>query len=239
MFKHDHTGLVLKLPCVSHEALKSHLLFLNCGTVWLLLSNDDFLKQISTVKPIQRILYNDQQRPEHWNNCIIAVDVWNYTETEVKPDVSEVALESSGFQNVFSIKVMQWKQIWIKTALVLLPRCNSCLCSNLNLIITEVEAALLWKCFSVTRSKLSKVCLLKWADSSFESRVTPESMNLLHRSHTRNSPVCEGFLCCWIYMWVNSFCKWQWTPPLVKVNYFLLITYFFLLHAAFDINIIP
>lgn len=83
MFKHDHTGLVLKLPCVSHEALKSHLLFLNCGTVWLLLSNDDFLKQISTVKPIQHILYNDQQRPEHWNNCIIAVDVWNYTETEV------------------------------------------------------------------------------------------------------------------------------------------------------------
>lgn len=107
MFKHDHTGIVLKLPCVSNEALKSHLLFLNCGTVCLLLSNDDFLKEISTVNPIQRILYNDQQRLEHWNNCIIAVDVLNYTETEVKPDVSEVALESFGFQNLFSIKVMQ------------------------------------------------------------------------------------------------------------------------------------
>lgn len=107
MFKHDHTGIVLKLPCVSNEALKSHLLFLNCGTVCLLLSNDDFLKEISTVNPIQRILSNDQQRPEHWNNCIIAVDVLNYTETEVKPDVSEVALESFGFQNLFSIKVMQ------------------------------------------------------------------------------------------------------------------------------------
>lgn len=104
MFKHDHTGIVLKLPCVSNEALKSHLLFLNCGTVCLLLSNDDFLKEISTVNPIQRILYNDQQRPEHWNNCIIAVDVLNYTETELSQMFQKLPWNLSVFKISSALK---------------------------------------------------------------------------------------------------------------------------------------